>query len=97
VNDCKPPSSSIFKHASFFLPKIKGFLKKNLGMSDRVIRVVLAIAIAYFTGLVTRIVATTLIVLAAAIVITGSIGWCPVYLPFGLNTYVSKKDREKKG
>lgn len=67
-------------------------------MSDRVIRVVLAIAIAiaYFTGLVTGIVATILIVLAAAIAITGSFGWCPVYLPFGLNTYVPKKDKEKK-
>lgn len=65
-------------------------------MSDRVIRWVLAvlIAMAYFTGLITGIVATILIVLAVAIAITGSIGWCPVYLPFGLNTYVSKKDKK---
>jgi len=66
-------------------------------MSDRVIRWVLAvlIAIAYFTGLITGIVATILIILALAIAITGSIGWCPVYLPFGLNTYVSKKDKQE--
>lgn len=71
-------------------------LKKNLGVSDRVIRIVLAviIVIAYFTGLLTGVVATILIVLAAAIGITGSIGWCPVYLPFGLNTYVSKKAKK---
>ena len=71
-------------------------LKKNLGMSDRVIRWILAvlIAIVYFTGLLTGIVGTILLVLAVAIAITGSIGWCPVYLPFGLNTYVSKQAKK---
>jgi len=66
-------------------------------MSDRVIRWELAIliAIAYFTGLIAGIVGTILIILALVIAITGSIGWCPVYLPFGLNTYVSKKNKEK--
>lgn len=53
------------------------------------------IAIAYFTGMITGIVATILIVLAVAIGITGSIGWCPVYLPFRLNTYVSKKAKKE--
>jgi hypothetical protein len=72
-------------------------LKKNLGNSDRIIRWILAIliTIAYFTGLITGIVGTILLVLAVVIAITGSIGWCPIYLPFGLNTYVSNKAKQK--
>ena len=63
-------------------------MKSNMGMSDRAIRIVVALAIAglYFTGTVTGTVATVLVVVAVVFFATSLVGTCPAYLPFGLST-----------
>ena len=69
-------------------------MKKNMGSLDRILRVVVAavIAILYFTQVISGTVAIVLLVLALVFVLTSTVGVCPLYLPFGLNTN-SKKDK----
>jgi uncharacterized membrane protein YbjE (DUF340 family) len=56
-------------------------MKQNIGLSDRIIRVSIAllIIIFYFTNLIDGVTANILLVLAATLAITSSIGWCPLY------------------
>lgn len=63
-------------------------MKKNMGTIDRVIRVLLAIVVIvlYLTGSITGIVAIILGILAAVFVLTGLIGFCPLYAPFKIST-----------
>ena len=63
-------------------------LKKNMGTVDRVIRLLLAAAVAvlYFTGVLSGLVAIILGILAVIFVITSFIGFCPLYVPFRIKT-----------
>lgn len=63
-------------------------MTQNMGPADRIIRlaIVVIIAILYYTGVITGTVATILGIIAVAFLVTGLIGWCPMYLPFGLST-----------
>lgn len=63
-------------------------MKPNMGTADRVIRlaVVVLIGALYFTGQLTGTAAIILGIVAAAFFVTSLIGWCPVYLPFGIST-----------
>jgi small-conductance mechanosensitive channel len=63
-------------------------LNKNMGMLDRIIRLVLAavIAVLYFTGNLSGLAAIILGILAVIFVVTSLVGFCPLYLPFGLTT-----------
>lgn len=64
-------------------------MKKNMGVIDRVLRILVAIilAILYFTGTVTGTFGIVLLVLAGVFVLTSVISFCPLYLPFGLKTF----------
>jgi len=61
---------------------------KNMGNLDRTIRlaIVVLIAVMYFTGNLSGLAAVILGILAVAFVITSIVGFCPLYLPFGLST-----------
>jgi len=63
-------------------------LKKNMGTVDRVIRLLLAAAVAvlYFTGVLSGLVAIILGILAVIFVVTSFIGFCPLYVPFRIRT-----------
>jgi len=63
-------------------------MKKNMGNIDRIIRVIVAAIFAglYFTGTVTGIVGIILLVLGFVFVLTSIVSFCPLYVPFGLNT-----------
>lgn len=63
-------------------------MKANMGSIDKVIRIVLALAIAalYFTGQINGVAATILLVLAGIFILTSFVGVCPLYLPFGIST-----------
>jgi Protein of unknown function (DUF2892) len=63
-------------------------MTKNMGTTDRVIRTLIAVAIAvlYFTGTLSGTLAIVLGIVAVAFLVTSLIGWCPSYLPFGLST-----------
>lgn len=68
-------------------------MKKNMGSMDRLIRVIIAAAVAvlYFTGTITGTLGIVLLVLAGVFVATSLISFCPLYAPFGLNTCSAKE------
>ncbi len=63
-------------------------MQTNMGTIDRGVRVALAVvfAILIFTSVVNGWLAIVLGVLAVVFVGTSLIGFCPLYLPFGINT-----------
>jgi hypothetical protein len=63
-------------------------MTQNMGMLDRLVRTVIALAIAaaYFAGYISGMVALALGVVAVAFLVTSLVGWCPAYLPLGLST-----------
>lgn len=67
-------------------------MKQNMGIEDRIIRLVAAIAVGvlYGLGYISGTLAIILGVVAIAFFVTSLIGWCPLYLPFGLSTLRKK-------
>jgi DUF2892 family protein len=63
-------------------------MKMNMGVADRTIRTLLAIGIGYlyFTHRISGTLGIVLLVFAVIFVLTSLVGWCPLYLPFGLST-----------
>jgi hypothetical protein len=72
--------------------EISKIMKTNMGKIDRYARILLAVAItiSYFSGYIQGGWAVGLIVLAVMFAVTSFIGFCPLYLPFGIST----KDKE---
>lgn len=68
-------------------------MKKNMGNSDRIIRILLAavVAVLYFTGIVTGTLGIVLMVIAGIFVVTSLVSFCPLYTLLGINTCSSKK------
>ena len=67
-------------------------MKNNMGTVDKVIRILIAVIVVvlYFTHVIYGTLAIILLALSAIFVVTSILGFCPLYLPFGLST------REKK-
>lgn len=67
-------------------------MKKNMGMADRAVRILIAavIAVLYFTHTITGTWAIVLGILAIVFVLTSFISFCPLYAPFGINTCKKK-------
>ncbi len=67
-------------------------MKKNMGMADRTVRVLIAIVIAilYFTGTISGTLGLVLLILAAVFVLTSLVSFCPLYSPLGINTNKKK-------
>jgi len=63
-------------------------MKKNMGTIDKIIRVLIAVVIAilFFTKVITGALGMVLLALAIIFVLTSLISFCPLYLPFGINT-----------
>lgn len=63
-------------------------MKKNMGLTDKLIRIIAAIVIAvlYFTNQISGTTAIILGVIAVAFVATSFISFCPLYIPFGIST-----------
>ena len=63
-------------------------MTKNVGTVDRIVRFVIAgaIAILYFTGVITGAPAIILGILAVVLLATSIVGFCPLYVPFKLST-----------
>jgi len=68
-------------------------MKKNMGSTDRIIRIILAavMAVLYFTNTVTGTFGIVLLVLAAVFLLTSVISFCPLYTLIGLNTCSARK------
>jgi hypothetical protein len=63
-------------------------MKKNMGTVDIAIRIVVAIifAVLFFTGTVSGVLGYILLALAVIFVLTSILRFCPLYLPFKINT-----------
>jgi hypothetical protein len=63
-------------------------MKKNMGTIDKVIRILVAVVVVvlYFTHVISGTLGIILLALAAIFVVTSFLSFCPLYLPFGLNT-----------
>ncbi len=63
-------------------------MKKNMGMADRIFRILVAVAIIilYFTHQISCTLAIVLLVFAGIFILTSFISFCPLYLPFGIRT-----------
>ena len=61
--------------------------------ADRVIRMLIAVVIAvlYFTNVINGVTAIILLVVAGIFILTSFVSFCPLYLPFGINTSRKKK------
>ena len=68
-------------------------MKINMGSADRIIRILVAVVIAilYFTNQISGTTGIVLGVLAIIFLATSFIGFCPLYLPFGISTAKNRK------
>ena len=67
-------------------------MQQNMGTIDRVIRISLAlvVAILYFTGELSGLVAIVLGIFAIAFLLTSLVGVCPLYTVLGIKTTKNK-------
>ena len=63
-------------------------MKKNIGIADKLIRLIVsaAILVLFLTNIISGTLAIILLIVAGIFVVTSFINFCPLYLPFGLNT-----------
>ncbi|MFY7651465.1 MAG: YgaP family membrane protein [Chitinophagaceae bacterium] len=63
-------------------------MKKNMGLADKLVRVLVAIvfSVLYFTGTVSGTLGMVLLVLGGVFVFTSAISFCPLYTLVGINT-----------
>jgi uncharacterized membrane protein len=63
-------------------------MKKNMGTIDKSVRILIAavVVLLFFTNVISGVLAYILLALSAVFVLTSLLGFCPLYLPFGLST-----------
>ncbi|HLF19704.1 MAG TPA: DUF2892 domain-containing protein [Bacteroidota bacterium] len=63
-------------------------MKLNMGSADRIIRLIVALALGvlYFTDQISGLAMIILGFFALIFVLTGFVGLCPLYLPFKFST-----------
>jgi hypothetical protein len=63
-------------------------MKKNMGSSDRIIRVLIAAVLAFlfFNDTVTGTAGIVLLVVAGVFILTSLVSFCPLYTLLGMNT-----------
>ncbi|MBK8724454.1 MAG: DUF2892 domain-containing protein [Saprospiraceae bacterium] len=63
-------------------------MKKNMGSTDKMVRLVVAVLIAvlYYTNVISGTVALVLGALAIVFALTSFMSFCPLYVPFGIST-----------
>lgn len=70
-------------------------MKKNMGTADKVVRILIALAVIglYLANVISGTLAIVLLIFAGIFILTSFISFCPLYLPFGINT--GKKQEQK--
>jgi len=68
-------------------------MKKNIGVFDKVFRIIIAIAIAllYYFEIITGTLGLVLIILAIVFLLTALLNFCGLYALFGIGTCSKKK------
>lgn len=63
-------------------------MKKNVGTVDKVIRIGAALIIIalYVANVISGTIGIILLVVAALLILTSFVSFCPVYWPFGIST-----------
>ena len=63
-------------------------MKKNMGMADRAIRIIVALifSVLYFTGTVSGTLGIVLLAVGAIFLLTSVVSFCPIYSIFGAKT-----------
>ncbi|WP_378182664.1 DUF2892 domain-containing protein [Aquimarina sp. SS2-1] len=63
-------------------------MKKNLGKIDSIIRIILGIVLAYlfYNNYIAGTIGIVLLSISGVLVITGFMGWCPLYRLLGIKT-----------
>lgn len=63
-------------------------MKKNMGSTDKIIRLLLAavITVLFFTNIISGTLGIILLVFAAVFVLTSLVSFCPLYTLIGMNT-----------
>ncbi len=63
-------------------------MKKNMGSTDRIIRIIIAaiIGVLYYTGTISGTLGLVLVILAGVFLLTSFVSFCPLYAPFGIST-----------
>lgn len=76
-----------------FPPLNKKDMKQNMGGTDRIVRVTIAVVLSvlYLSGIVEGVLGTVLLAIAAIMLLTSFVAFCPLYLPFGLSTLGKKE------
>ena len=69
-------------------------MKKNMGSTDKVIRILIAliIGVLYYTETISGTTAIVLLALAIIFLITSFISFCPLYVPLGFSTCKKEKN-----
>jgi len=69
-------------------------MKKNMGSTDKIIRLIVAVitAVLYFTKTITGTFGIALMIVAVIFLLTSFMSFCPLYLPFGINTCKRKSN-----
>jgi len=67
-------------------------MKTNVGTIGTVVRILIALIVIglYYMNVITGTLAIVMLVLAGVFIITGLVKFCPLYLPFGINTSKNK-------
>lgn len=67
-------------------------MKKNMGKMDRIIRILIAVAVGvlYWQGMISGTLAIVLGALSVVFVLTSFVSFCPLYAIVGLNTCTTK-------
>jgi len=68
-------------------------MTKNMGNTDKLIRLIVAavIAVLYYTGNISGVLAIILGIFAVIFALTSLISFCPLYTLVGINTCSTKK------
>lgn len=71
-------------------------MKKNMGRTDKIVRLLIAVAllIIYANDIVEGTWGIILLVLAAILVLTSFVSFCPLYSPFHIHT--NNRSKHKK-
>ncbi len=70
-------------------------MKKNMGTIDKILRVIIAIVIAalyYMDLIVSNTLSAIILFVAAILLITSLLNFCPLYLVLGINSCSSDKE-----
>tara|TARA_B100000508_G_scaffold89945_1_gene70085 strand:+ start:63 stop:272 length:210 start_codon:yes stop_codon:yes gene_type:complete len=67
-------------------------MKKNMGKMDRIIRILIAVAVGvlYWQGMISGTLAIVLGAISVVFVLTSFVSFCPLYAIVGLNTCTTK-------